>query len=737
MDPETLQALGLGPQDTTPPSTDFASLLGYVPPSAPPASPPPPQVGGPVVDPSQTSPDDAAQVPTPDQLPHPSLTPITNAQFGLKAGMSAGTSVSGYSQAANTAIHQGPGTALDKKLAGDQAQATQRYSPIIDEQQRAAHEEIEGARQTSDVLSQQALVKGELHTRLAAANQDFAAKEQGAIEKSQAEAASSMASYRLALADYAASKVNPSDLWDHAGAAGQVGMMATAFAHDFLGARGIKTSGLDTINQAIKNNIDAQLANIAAKKNVTEGFKALWEMQRQQSSSDAEARKRMHGFYLSSIGDEIEAKLSSYDSKLALAQGQTAKAKILEAQAKNNLEVQKDIDTAANARATNDVHAYSAELSASSARYAANAHIEAAKIAAGKKDSPLANLFIDTSKSGDNTAIRRFLPGVTPDAQRKIQENYDNTATTASQIQDLVEIQQKLGAAIPTGNVGLINKLQGEGQRAAEQLRTIVRTNLLYDSSGKAINEQEMKNFDNMVSKNDWWTNGDNTRNLAILAKSKLDRIKANVSGSSYEIPEGDPAHGLKTGHNKAAPAESTIFDIESQPGSGKPEESQTDKLAKWASSPNALEAYDLKKLPKDGPGNQSSVAADWAKARKEGLVNLDQYLKEGEDGKLGGEILNTRTPKVGLLGNHDEAHVAGTNPNNPDRAFVQLERLADLAIGGDKKAESLIHELADKGGDSQLGATLKAYAQWEESQISDRRNGKLPSWESRKTSEE
>lgn len=725
MDPETLQALGLGPQDTTPPSTDFASLLGYVPPSAPPIQPVQPPdatpVGpslqtAPVTSPEQTSSDDPSQAVGPDALPHPSLTPITNAQFGLKTGQSAGMSASGYSQAANTAIRQGAGTALDRKLAQDQVQATQRYSPIIDEQQRAAHEEIEGVRQVADVTSQQALVKGELHTRLAAANQDFAVKEQAAIAQSQAEAQSSMASYRLALADYAASKVNPSDLWDHAGAAGQVGMMATAFAHDFLGAKGIKTSGLDTINQAIKNNIDAQLANISAKKNVTEGFKTLWEMQRQQSSSDAEARKRMQGFYLSSIGDEIEAKLSGYDSKLALAQGQTAKAKILEAQAKNNLEVQKDIDTAANARATNDVHAYSAELSASSARYAANAHIDAARIAAGKKDSPLANLFIDTSKSGDNTAIRRFLPGVTPDAQRKIQENYDNTASTASQIQDLVDIQQKLGAAIPTGNIGLINKLQGEGQRAAEQLRTIVRTNLLYDSSGKAINEQEMKNFDNMVSKNDWWTNGDNTRNLAILAKSKLDRIKANVSGSSYEIPEGDPARGLKTGKNKAAPAESTIFDIESQPGSGKPVETQSEKLAKWASSPNALEPFSLRSLPKEGPGNQASVGRDWAQAQKDGAAASHE------------------------TNIHDVA--AGVNPGfdtkaNPDRAFVQLERLADLALGGDKQAAALIHEMVEKSGSENLDSTLRAYAKWEEMRISNKKNGAVPAGTEPPVSEE
>lgn len=682
MDPQTLEAFGLGPQ-TAQPSLDYASLLGYPTPqggdSALITQPGQvaPTVGGPITQPGQDSGPD-------NTIPPPELTPITNASIGVGAKVSQ----SGYSQAANQAIQKGPRTTLDRAAATDEARTDATYKPLVDAQHQATHVAIDAQRQESELEAMKAGVMSEGKQKISAANQSFLEKEQAAMDNAKAESAAGIADYRAALADYAAAKVDPGQLWDQAGAAGQIGMIATAFGHDFLGAKGIKTSGMDSINKAIQNNIDAQIQNMNKKGQVAQGFKQLWDMQRAQSATDGEARQRMNGFYLSALSNQIEANLGGYDSDLARAKGQAAVAALMQAQVKNDLAVQQHIDTSNNQKATNRVHSYAAELSASSARYAADMHYKATELANQKKQAdPLASLFIDTSTSGNNEAKRRFFSHVTPADAVESQKQYSKVANTANSIEKLIGMQQQLSKTAPT-DVAAFNKLKDEGQRAAEQLRTIVRTNLLYDSSGKAINEQEMKNFDNMVAKKDWWVNGDNTRTLAILAKDRLDKEKDIISGISYEIPPGDPAYRFKTGANRAADSESALFDIQSGPNAGRPQETEIESTVKKVKSPD-YNSTDIKA--------PDEVKGDW-----------NRFLKEDPS-----SVQETKSRGYAIEG------------TEPTKAFVGLEHLAELALGGDVKAQREIDKLADKPtGDDAQATLLSAYAQWEQSKVRKAKHG-------------
>src|ERR1700759_2413523 len=364
MDPEDLANIvggGVNPEQPAPP--DYAGYLGY-------ATPSPAQVAVPAPTPESGLITSPFQVPEgDDNLPAPGSVNPGSLKQGTSVDLGSKVSQQGSSSAAMAAIQAGPKTALERGEAKDLANVEGEYNPLFQQEHQAAVEKEQADLKVAQIESQKIAATSQAKQKIAAANTDFQAKEQAAMDNAKVESAASIAQYRAALADYQASGVNPSQLWDQGGSVGQFAMIATAFGHDFLGAKGIQTSGLDTINQAIKNNINAQLENINKKQQVANGFKQIWDMQRQQSSSDAEARARVNGFYLAAINNQIDATLGSYDSQLALAKAQSAKAAINQEIVKNDLLVQQHIDTAANARATNRVKAYGDDLQAASARY--------------------------------------------------------------------------------------------------------------------------------------------------------------------------------------------------------------------------------------------------------------------------------------------------------------------------------------------------------------------------------
>ncbi len=680
---------------------DYASLLGY-PPSQPSNIGPPPAAPSLPMNQPVTSPD---QVADPASQEPQQVAPSTPSPQLGSAG--AKVSASGYSPSANAAIQAGPKKGVEAGLARDRAQVESEFAPLVKESHEATQAAIDAELKVHNIESDKLRATAESKLKIAAANKEFMVKEQAAVDNARAEADHSHAEYRAALADYSASKVNPKQLWENAGAGGQFAMMVTAFAHDFLGAKGIETSGLKTINTAIQNNINAQLENIRKKENVAQGFKQLWDMQRAQSATDAEARQRMQGFYLAALSNGIEAQLGGYDSDLALAKGQAAKAKLMEEQVKNDLLVRQHIDTSANQRATNRVHMYSAELSASSAKYSADAHVKAAQIAADKpKGAPA--LLIDTSKTGGNVAIRKFLPNVPPEKTVEIQTNYSKSMNTVENINHLIELQDQIGKVPPT-DLPAIKKMQGEAARTAELVRNVVRMGLVYDASGKQINEQEMKIYNELVSKKDWWVNGNNVRTLGTLGRLLSEKNDAIISGLTVELQPGEPGYGATTGAKTGNAGARAADEIYSQPGGGSPEETDADKYQKWALAPNVREAYSIDKLPDKGPGSKPAVQHDWAQFRK------DHPEADPEKNTETGGFLEKRGGATDFT---------AVNPENPDRGFIQMERLADLALSGDKKARAALDTFAAgkpaegaKGEDAYTTQLLSAYAQWEKAQ--------------------
>jgi hypothetical protein len=680
---------------------DLASLLGYSPAAA---------QSGPVTSPDQDTGTSSYQ-PTPAPAPVPGQPLVrqgTNITLGTK------TSVSGYNPAAFSAIQAGPHTGVDRQMAADRADEAAQFAPIKQQYDQAGQEAMDATLAAGRLESQKATIAAEAHQRIAAANQDFFTKEQAAAENARAESQTNFAHYKAALLDYNASQVNPSQLWDNAGTAGQFGMVVTAFIHDFLGAKGIQTSGLDSLNTAIKNNISGQLDNMRKKLDVAQGFKSLWEMQRLQSATDAEARARMNGFYLANIQNQIDAQLGSYDSQLALVKAQAAKAAVQQEMAKNDLLVQKHIDDAAQQRATNRVHMYAAELTASSAKYSADAHVKAAEIAAAAKDkpvSPLTGVIFDTSMSGKNLATRRLLPDVPPAEGLKIREQATKVTDTVGNIERLIDLQDQISKAPPDIGIPALKRMQDEERRVAELVRNTTKMGIIYDNSGKQINEQEVKLYDEIVSQKDWFLNGDNVRTLGTLAKMALEKENSLLRGVSTEIVPGDPAYGATSGARGLDPGNQALTDIQSQPGGGRHVNTAAENAMKEITAPKATEdAY-------EGSTGAAGRAVNYVSRGITGS-NLVQPRdvqsgagvdnQEFSDRKLYTQFLNDNKSALGKDVAESQA--------NPSKSFVGTAKLFNLAKDGDGAAKTMLEKLAAKPpeGDSMVSY----YAKWELSQL-------------------
>lgn len=638
----------------------------------------------------------------PMQPQNPIQAPIEHAQ-APGSSISAGRSYQAFNPATFEHIQRGPGSRLDKKIATDRAQVEQEFDPTRQAIDEATQLGMQAQDRASAIEGQKLAATAQGKLRLSQANQNFMAQEQAASDNAKAESQANIQQYRAAVMEAAAAKVDPRQLWEHAGTAGQIGMLVTAFAHDFLGAKGIKTSGMDSIKQAIQNNIDSQVENMRHKREVSQGFKSLWDMQRAQSASDSEARARMQGFYLSALSNAIEGELGQYDSQLAQAKGQAAKAELLKEQVKNDLQVQRYIDEAAHQRAQERIDVYRADLSASIQREQIDATLKAAqaKAQADKLLDRQGRLISDPSLSGGNRVVREFLPGTPGEVMAKKREQSANVLHTVGLIERLVELQDQADRTPPT-DLSAVKKLQNEKTRVAEMVRNMVKMGIIYDNSGKQINEQEMKLYEEIVGKKDWWLNGDNVRQFGELAGNLRAKNDMVMNAISTEIGPGDPFYGTTFGKTEFDPANKTLTDLQRAPGAGKPTTDEAERYEKWSKAPNASEAFPVDDLPEKGPGAKASVQHNWDKFKKDNPWALT------------GERQDTDRRARGSKDPIDV--VVADNPSNPDRAFVQLERLADLAMQGDAKAKKIISEMANSPAtvSTTPDGLLKAYAQWE-----------------------
>lgn len=595
--------------------------------------------------------------------------PLQSQGTSRSVSTSSGAGVSGYSVTKNEQIAKGAGSRLDRKLEADRVAIEARYAPIREAQiQTRAYEQqaMEAvAKREQESILESARLKGEM----AHLFNDFKNKEENEVVNARVAAEQAKADYRAALADFSATNINPGQLWSRMDDGDQFAMGVNAFTHDFLQAGGVKSSSMEIFNKAVDRNINAQISNLDKKGQVATGFKQLWDMQRAQSASDAEARARIRGFALDSALKQVESQMGQYDSNLAGAKLLLAKAAIQKEMVQNDLVVMQQIDKVSAESAGRRVQAYGDELRASTAsaqmrsaeRISAADNTSREKVAAMNQKpaevAPDEGVLYDLTKSGKGEAKWRIKKEYIND-KAFVKEIINKTVKTNKAVEglrELIELQAKIDSAPPGMQR---SQLLGELERREVALRDSVLNAMLYDDSGKAINEAEAERHRSMMPAKGWFTNGSNRSIIAQTLNQKLHETNDLLKQTTNPILNGDRAFGTFSQHREMGEAELIESDL-IKTGTDKVELTEADKSYSKTTTPDAAKAVDNKTTT-------AHTENRWDRYVKHqgGLSADDKRGRLGTDGfdPFGGDVQKAFDPK------------------NPDAAFVELSRLWDMA---------------------------------------------------------
>jgi hypothetical protein len=561
--------------------------------------------------------------------------------------------------------------------------------------------------------------------------------------ESTAQSNQAKSAYISALADIRASRVDPSQLFTSMSKGDQIGTLASVFIHDFLGAsptHPIKTSAMDTLNKAIDRNIDAQIQQIKIKGEVAQGFKTLWDMQRAQSASDAEARARMRGIMLDQMKSQITANMAKYESGLSNAQHQEALAKIDEEAAKNNIDVFKFIDQHRLTERGQNMQYLEHQMTVAMENNRINAASKAAEAAA--KQQYAERLIPDITPEGGGQAkwqLRVDPKDIGPEKFKDLLEGMGHFANVQHDMRRLQEILRETGQLQP-GAEGVSKFLNSETGRQAIQLKKKIAMEIGYAKSGKNVPATEFQRIEDQMPLETWLTRGSTDAQIAQTMEGLHDEAFTNLAPFVRELREGDPGYGAQIAPAftkegllpKGAPGYAAGREAEiTARGQGKVEDSTVDKAINM-----------IKPSPGQERGGETEASSKQAYAPDMQMGLIDK-MKDGKDQfspRQEWQNYNERYPGRKVNSQDwalDLAGPVGSEINRnlktaelPDWA-VGIEALRVAAVRGDKKALDKLAEIATSNGPgpSSMGGDARAgekeqFAKYEYQQLLDYLNG-------------
>jgi hypothetical protein len=281
--------------------------------------------------------------PVPDDIAQSVLHPGSITQPQLAPGQSTGNkqSVSGNVGSSHSGVDFSSGGAFDmaesptKGLKGFNRDVAEGHNKAIafgKQLYGGVDANVEEQRQANiaagDIEAQKADTNAQLTGEFAARQRQDAVDNAADYANIQHKVGAKMADYEASINDLASSTINPGRAYSSLTSLQKGGVLVTAFVTDFLGAKGIKTHGMDYINQAIDRDIQAQRDNIDLKKDVAAGKMNIYQMFKQQGDSDFLAAEKTRGALTTAFQTEVIGKLAAFDSPMARAKVEQANALI-------------------------------------------------------------------------------------------------------------------------------------------------------------------------------------------------------------------------------------------------------------------------------------------------------------------------------------------------------------------------------------------------------------------------
>ena len=311
---------------------------------------------------------------------HDAIAGITNPQPHNSSttnsfAVNSGSSVSGFSDDAFARIDKAvkPGYAADLQNAHNEA--VDMYSGIARDAATASAAGKSAALVTGEAEAAKADENAKQQAHIAEMEKQNAIDEQAGYAKGQLKVQGYMADYEKSLNELSTMSVNPGRAYSNLSGNAQAGVKLTAFITDFLGAKGIKSSGMDYINRGVDMDIQAQKDNINLQKDVVAGKQNLWQMQRAASESDYEADVRTKGMLLNAAKTQAQGILAGFDSPIARAKAAEVAAAFDEKLVDTRAKLTQLVDAREQWKVSQATELRKAELSAAATRYASNSGV--------------------------------------------------------------------------------------------------------------------------------------------------------------------------------------------------------------------------------------------------------------------------------------------------------------------------------------------------------------------------
>lgn len=205
--------------------------------------------------------------------------------------------------------------------------------------QSQAQDQLEQHRSSTaalgDAQSEQARLTTEYQSNLAKLkdeerlfHQDAAALEERMHAETKAESEQYVGAYREQLAAVRAMTVDPTGPIASLSTAQAGGLSLAMFAQGFLAAQGIQIDVAGQLDRWVDRSIQEQQRRIQQAEKGAQDMLNLWEIARQSSRDDLEARTRYRGMVISSMMAATESKAAQFNSDIAVSRAKEANAKL-------------------------------------------------------------------------------------------------------------------------------------------------------------------------------------------------------------------------------------------------------------------------------------------------------------------------------------------------------------------------------------------------------------------------
>lgn len=599
--------------------------------------------------------------------PVPQITPPPEAQATpetlVGASRSASASESGFSpeRASQVDAYLGPKFKQDKSGLGAEFQAQRGREQAIVGQAAGSAIAAQGAVDEANAGLYSAKAAGE--ASLQVMQDKFNSEYQTAVLTAQAGVQEAKARYVEQMQRVGAMQVDPNRLMQNAGFGGRMGLGLAAFAEGFLGAKGIRISAMQNIKEAISQDIDAQLTAIQQGKDVTEGFKTLYEMARLESSDQLSLRERLHGFYLESAKHAIAADTLKYEGKLAQAQGQQAIAAIESEQAKSLLQIEQHTWDGYQ-KAINDaqqIRLGQARLGLERRSVAAAEEANRLKAQDMMRQQDLETGIVNPEGDGELLGYAR-----SKEDAPKLRLRTTSVYSAARNANEVIDMMHKLGD-VSTLKSAITAKLTGGRDLTTEEQQLITRFDALAVEIAKANNpdgrlsDQDLTFAKRMATWNETLRSADTTDAVASLFVSKLQNARDEIMAATVPVTKENRGN-VEGSKFFGQGAYTKLEDFAAGQHRIPPETKRVDALRSGVSGADRLDI-----------GKDSASLAQWEK-------ETGRDVAAWSGGESGGIPLANATPRWAERTQELRAIAQGMQGANPEEAKLAREALTILA---------------------------------------------------------